>query len=160
MSKPVEIHLGRTMVVGKLPSLALFFRLQPLRLLSVGYTPDDMEAPPGAPEDWRPSPSLPPDDPLFNAVSLTVIARAAPSLFPAVAELRENTPAKVMQIHDVVFDALIERGLSFTEIGNLIMQGDRILLQLGERIGAMEDARKEARGNSVAPTGPSSGEPG
>lgn len=160
MSKPVEIHLGRTMVVGKLPSLALFLRLHPLRMLALGYTADDLERPPDAAEDWQPTPSLPPDDALFNAVALVVVARAVPSLVPAVAELRETTPAKVVQIHDLVFDALFDRGLSPAEISAVVMQGDRILSQLAERFLAMEVARKEARGNSEAPTGPSSGGPG
>lgn len=157
---PIDVQIGKTGYVGKLPSIALWFRVAPLWHAALGYLPGDLERPDDAPPDWTPKASGEPDEALANAIALLLVARSLPSVFPLVRDMREDRRARVLEIHDVVFDQIYALGLTFPEIERVYAQGVEIATKLTTAIGRIEEARKEARGNSEAPKGGSSTRPG
>lgn len=156
----VDVWVGTTLHVGKRPSIALAMRLSPFLTIALGFDNGDRERPEDAPADWKAAPSLPPDDQLFAAIGLTVIARVLPSLFPGSEKIRETSATELIRVHDLVIETLAEQGLPFAEIGKLSNVGHELLQGVFAKLESLEDARKAARGNSGAPTGPSSTGPG
>lgn len=156
----VDVWVGKTLHVGKRPSIALAMRLSPFLTVALGFDDGDRERPEDAPADWKAAPSLPPDDQLFAAIGLTVIARVLPSLFPGAEKIRETSATELIRAHDLVLEVLVEQGIPFAEIGKLSNFGHDLLQQTFGKLNELEGARKAARGNSEAPTGPSSTGPG
>jgi hypothetical protein len=156
----VDVWVGQTLHIGKRPSIALAMRLSPFLTAALGFAPGDQERPEDAPDDWKAVPSLPPDDQLFAAIGLVVIARALPSLFPGADKIREASATDLIRVHDLVLEVLVEQGVPFAEIGKLSNFGQDLLQATFAKLNELGDARKAARGNSGAPTGPSSTGPG
>lgn len=156
----VDLMVGKILHVGKRPGVGLAVRLNAHWNAALGFDPSDFERPEGAPADWRPVPSSPPDDQLFTALGLLVIARTLPSLFPGAESIRETSAIRILEVHDLVMEVLVDQGLNFGEIAKLSNEGIGLLRAAQDKVAAMEGARKEARGNSEAPTGPSSTGPG